>query len=121
MSLTACFDELPLVPHPICLLSLPRFALRLVSHLVGRLVAIVLPSMCFSCVFFIPFSGGMRLLDLSPCPSRSSASSPRLVVRLGRRRIVMCCLLDLPRWRSSHLVLSPRQAGRGAKRSDETS
>lgn len=98
-----------------------RLALRLVSHLVVRLVAIVLPSMCFSCVFFIPFSGGMRLLDLSPCPSRSSVSSPRLVVRLGRRRIVMCCLLDLPRWRSSHLVLSPRQAGRGAKRSDETS
>ena len=56
MSLTACFDELPLVPHPICLLSLPRFALRLVSHLVGRLVAIVLPSMCFSCVFFTSFS-----------------------------------------------------------------
>ena len=47
-----------------------RLVLRLVSHLVGRLVAIVLPSMCFSCVFFIPFSGGMRLLDLSPCPSR---------------------------------------------------
>lgn len=33
-----------------------RFALRLVSHLVGRLVAIVLPSMCFSCVFFASFS-----------------------------------------------------------------
>ena len=119
--LAACFDELPLVPHPICLLSLPRLVLLLVSHLVVRLVAIVLPSMCFSCVFFIPFSGGMRLLDLSPCPSRSSVSSSRLVVRLGRRRIVMCCLLDLPRWRSSHLVLSPRQAGRGARRGDEVS
>lgn len=95
-----------------------RFALRLVSHLVGRLVAIVLPSMCFSCVFFIPFSGGMCLLDLSPCPSRSVVSSSRLVMRLGRRRIVMCCLLDLPRWRS--LVSSYRLVGRDGERDGAT-
>lgn len=90
-----------------------RLVLRLVSHLVGRLVAIVLPSMCFSCVFFIPFSGGMCLLDLSPCPSRSVVSSSRLVMRLGRRRIVMCLLDLLPMAFSSR---SYRLGGRSGER-----
>lgn len=120
MSLAYCFDELP--PRVSYSLSpIMRLALRLVSHLVVRLVTIALPSMCFSCVFFIPFSGGMCLLDLSPRPSRSGVSLSRLAVRLGRRRIVMCCLLDLPRWRSSHLVLSPRRVGREAGRDGEIS
>lgn len=94
-----------------------RFALRLVSHLVGRLVAIVLPSMCFSCVFFIPFSGDMCLLDLFPCPSRSGVSSPRLAMRLGRRRSggVMCLLDLLPMAFSSR---SYRLGGRDGERGE---
>lgn len=103
------------MPHPICLLSLPRLVLLLVSHLVGRLVALVLYSVCFSCVFFVSFSGGVRLLDLSPRPSRPVVSSRRLVVpsRRASRAVAefVMCLLDL-----SPMAFSPRRAERGARR-----
>lgn len=99
----------------------------LVSSCVSFLISsgVSLRSSCLRCVFLVSFSSRSQVAcACSICPRArlvGIVSSSRLVVRLGRWRIVMCCLLDLPRWHSSHLVLSLRRAGRGAKRSDETS
>ena len=75
--------------HPICLLSLPRLVLLLVSHLVVRLVGPALPPMCFSCVFqfirrrhvpalFVPVPVSFRRLVV---PSRHAS---RAAAVLGR-------------------------------------
>lgn len=90
----------------------------------GRLVVPALPSMCFSCVFSVHslascaclFCPRARLVQSSRRPSRSVVSSSRLVLRLGRRRVVMCCLLDLfPMAFSSRPC---RLVGRDEKRSE---
>lgn len=52
----------PLVPHPICLLSLLVSSVVSFPHLGGHLVVPVLPPMCFSCVFF-------RLARWRPVPA----------------------------------------------------
>lgn len=89
------------------------------SFLISSCVSSDLPCLrCVFLVFFSSFAGVMCLLYLFPCPSRSVVSSSRLVMRLGRRRIVMCCLLDLPRWRS--LVSSYRLVGRDGERDGAT-
>lgn len=101
------------MPHPICLLSLPRLVLLLVSHLVVRLVAIVLPSMCFSCVFqFIRRRPVPALFVPVPVSFRRLVASSRRASRAAAG-IVMCLLDLLPMAFSSR---SYRLVGRDGER-----
>ena len=71
------------------------------SFLISSCVS--LQSSCLRCVFlvfFSSFAGVLCLLYLSPCPSRSVVSSPRLAVRLERQLGSSCACLIYYRWRS---------------------
>lgn len=113
MSSADCFDDLLSCLLFACYHAPSRPSSRFSSRRASR-CACLTPDVFFLC-FLSRSPVSCACLICSSCPSRSVVSSSRLVGRLGRRRVVMCCLLDCP---DSVLVssLSPRRAGRGAER-----